>query len=141
MLKPSIDELNTKNFEVAYTENKKGRAVDSIEFTIKYHESTEPQTSATVVAAETSKQLPAAPKPPLGDLHTRVAGRFRKLKLSEAQIERVLTLSEAELTKLMRETYALLKDFETGAKAFDNIAATTMARITSLYPKLYHKLA
>jgi plasmid replication initiation protein len=30
VLKPSVAELNTKNFEVAYPKNKKGRAVDSI---------------------------------------------------------------------------------------------------------------
>ncbi|QNP54420.1 hypothetical protein H9L05_21845 (plasmid) [Hymenobacter qilianensis] len=68
-----------------------------------------------------------------------MAGRMRKFKLEEYQIERILTLTDSELQKLMKETHVLLKEYEAGAKVFDNIAATAMSKINNLFPRLYPK--
>src|SRR4051812_547355 len=42
-----------------------------------------------------------------------------------------------ELTKLLKETYLLLRDFETKAKTGDNIAANTMMLLKSIFPAYY----
>lgn len=144
VLKPSLEELNTLNFDISYIEKKKGRSVDSIEFHIQYNGPSKLQPKqlqlqlgeATLVASppETPQPVPA-----LVDFRSRVAGRMRKFKLEEYQIERILTLTDSELQKLMKETHLLLKEYEAGGKVFDNIAATAMSKINNLFPRLYPK--
>jgi hypothetical protein len=131
VLHPSIDELNELNFKIAFTENRKGRAVDSVEFNIGYQEIKQPLAIA----------LPAksVPNPQLTPLQERVSKRLGKLKLTEAQIRKLLQVvdTEAELTKLLKETYPLLRDFETKAKPGENIAASTMALLKSTFPAIW----
>ncbi|MGI4736805.1 MAG: RepB family plasmid replication initiator protein [Janthinobacterium lividum] len=134
VLRPSIDELNGLSFEITFSENKKGRAVDSVRFNIGSKKAIEPvkQLPPVVVAAE-------KPKPTLTPLHEKVSTRLSKLKLTEAQIRKVLQVlsTEAELTKLLKETYPVLRDFETQAKPGENVAAATMVLLKSTFPAIW----
>ncbi|RPD43738.1 RepB family plasmid replication initiator protein [Hymenobacter sediminis] len=143
VLKPSVEELNGLNFDISYTEKKKGRSVDSIEFHINYngHSKLQPKQLQLQLSESTlpthssvSRELPT-----LTDFQSRVVGRMKKFKLDMHQIERILTLNEDDLKHLMKETHQLLKEYEAGTKVFDNIAATAMTRINQLYPRLYPK--
>lgn len=146
VLKPSLEELNTLNFDISYTEKKKGRSVNSIEFHINYNGPSKLQPKqlqlqlgeATLPAPALEPLQPVVAGAPL-DFRSRVAGRMRKFKLEDYQIERILSLTEPELQKLMKDTHQLLKEYEAGAKVFDNIAATAMSKINSLFPRLYPK--
>lgn len=140
VLDPSIDELNGLNFEIVYTENKKGRAVDSIEFKIAHREAKDSDTSAMIFEEpkpSKSKKL----QPPLSPLEVNVVKRLRKLQLTESQINKVLiTLKSSveHLTKLMRVTHPLLVSHETKSKPGDNIGASTIALLKTTFPTLYH---
>jgi len=141
VLVPSVTELNQLNFDISYTEKKQGRNVDSIQFNIKYNASTKPKPKQLQLALQ-PKEIPPVIKPAanLTEFQGRVAGRLRKFKLEPYQIERILTLPEDELKRLMKETHPLLKEYESGTKSFDNIAATSMNRINQLFPRLYPKM-
>jgi hypothetical protein len=143
VLKPSVDELNALNFDITYTENKVGRSVDSIEFFIKYNATSKrPPRQLQLQLSEKAAPEPLSLDSPVierTEAQDRVAKRMRKFKLEEYQIDRILTLSENELRKLMKDTHPLLIEYEAGTKVFDNIAATAMSRINQLFPKLYPK--
>jgi plasmid replication initiation protein len=134
VLRPSIDELNGLSFEITFSENKKGRAVDSVRFDI-----------GSKKAIESVKQLPPVvvavekPKPILTPLQEKVSTRLSKLKLTEAQIHKVLHVlsTEVEFTKLLKETFPILRDFETKAKPGENVAAATMALLKSTFPAIW----
>ena len=131
VLHPSIDELNGLNFKIVFTEKRKGRAVDSVEFKIDYQES-----KPSLAVALPAKSIP---KEQLTPLQEKVSTRLGKLKLTEAQIRKVLQVitTEAELTKLLKETYPILRDFETKAKPGENVAAATMALLKSTFPAIW----
>lgn len=140
VLKPSIDELNAKNFEITFTEKKKGRAVDSLEFQIKYHEPVEPETLAVIEPKATAKQLELQLLSPLED---RAANRLRKLHLTEAQIRKVLQVLAGDvkqLEKLLKTTHALLVEHETKSKYHENLGAAAMNILKTNFPALYPRL-
>jgi hypothetical protein len=68
-----------------------------------------------------------------------VQTRLQKLKLTEAQIRKVLQVvtTEDELTKMLKETFPILRDFETKAKPGENVAAATMALLKSTFPSIW----
>jgi len=139
VLKPSLEELKTLNFDISYTEKKVGRAVDAIEFHIKYSNTEKARSKQLQLTLEPAG-LPVSSSPTAPtDFKGRVAGRMLKFKLETHQIDRILLLSEEELKRLMKETHQLLKEYESGTKVFDNIAATAMSRINQLFPRLYPK--
>ena len=78
--------------------------------------------------------------PTRSDLQEKVATRLQKLKLTEAQIRKVLQVlasDETLLTKLLKETYPILRDFETKAKPGENVAAAAMALLKSIFPAIW----
>ena len=131
VLHPSIDELNGLNFKIAFTEKRKGRAVDSVEFKIDYQEA-KPQLAI-------ASPVKSVPKEQLTPLQEKVSTRLGKLKLTEAQVRKVLQIvtTDAELTKLLKETFPILRDFETKTKPGENVAAATMALLKSTFPAIW----
>jgi hypothetical protein len=134
VLKPAVDELNGLNFDISYVEHKIGRSVDAVEFHIK----------STVKSKPKQLQLDAGTSvevlPTQNLLQEKVATRLQKLKLTEAQIRKVLQVlasDEQLLTKLLKETYPLLRDLETKAKPGENIAASTMSLLKSTFPAIW----
>jgi len=81
----------------------------------------------------------AAALPKLSALEQKVSTRLTKLKLTEAQIKKVLHVltTEAELTKLMQETYPILRDYESKVKPGENVAAATMVLLKSTFPAIW----
>jgi plasmid replication initiation protein len=136
VLLPSIEELNALTFEIVVTENRKGRAVDSLRFDIGRRGKLQ-QLQLELITTP----VPPAEKPklPLSDMQQKVQTRLQKLKLTEAQIKKVLQIvtTDAELTKLLKETYPILRDFETKAKPGENVAAATMALLKSTFPAIW----
>ncbi len=130
VLRPSIEELNELSFNITYYENRKGRAVDSLRFTI-----------GSKPAIAPGAQLPPAkqPEPKLTPIQEKISTRLTKLKLTKAQIHRVLQVlsTEGEYTELLKETYPILRDFETKAKPEENVAAATMALLKSTFPAIW----
>lgn len=134
VLKPSVAELNELSFDITYTERRqRGRAVTDITFNIGRKE--KPQQLALPLVAETP-----APLPVLSPLQQKVQTRLQKLKLTETQIRKVLQVlgnEEVALTKLLKETYPILRDFETKAKPGENVAASTMSMLKSVFPAIW----
>jgi plasmid replication initiation protein len=134
VLHPSIDELNGLNFEISFTENKKGRAVDSIEFKIAHRTpelAKDAETSATVVV-EPKKQLVKLLTP----LEDRVSTRLTKLKLTAPQIRKLLEVlagDEKQLTHVLQMTHPLLVEVETKARPNDNVGATTVQLLKTMF--------
>lgn len=135
VLKPAVDELNGLNFDISYVEHKLGRSVDAVEFHIKsnvkrkYKQLMLPLEKGTA-AAVVSELVP---------LQQKVQTRLQKLKLTQAQIKKVLdvTMGEGQLTRLLKETYLVLHDFETRAKPGENIAAATIVFLKSISPAIW----
>jgi fructose-bisphosphate aldolase class 1 len=76
----------------------------------------------------------------LSPLQQKVQTRLQKLKLTETQIRKVLQVlgnEEMALTKLLKETYPILRDFETKAKPGENVAASTMSMLKSVFPAIW----
>jgi hypothetical protein len=136
VLMPSIEELNALTFEIVVTENRKGRSVDSLRFDIGRRG--KPQQLQLELI--TSPALPTPkPKPQLTGLQQKVVTRLQKLKLTDAQIKKVLdvVVGELQLTIVLKETYPILRDFETKAKPGENVAAATMALLKSTFPAIW----
>lgn len=136
VLLPSIEELNALTFEIVVTENRKGRAVDSLRFDIGRREKPQQlQLELTTTPAPPAEK----PKPQLSDMQQKVQTRLTKLKLTAAQIKKVLdvVVGEEQLTKLLKETFPILRDFETKAKPGENVAAATMALLKSTFPAIW----
>ncbi|MGI4742700.1 MAG: hypothetical protein ACRYG7_46675 [Janthinobacterium lividum] len=72
-------------------------------------------------------------------LQEKVATRLGKLKLTEIQIGKVLKVlaTETELTKLLKETFPILRAFETKSKPGENVAAATMVLLKSTFPAIW----
>lgn len=136
VLMPSIEELNALTFEIVVTENRKGRAVDSLRFDIGRRG--KPQQLQLELTTSPASPTPK-PKPQLTGLQQKVVTRLTKLKLTQAQIKKVLdvVVGEEQLTKLLKETYPILRDFETKAKPGENVAAATMALLKSTFPAIW----
>jgi hypothetical protein len=134
VLKPSVAELNELSFDITYTERRqRGRAVTDITFNIGRKE--KPLQLALPLTTETP-----APVSLLSPLQQKVQTRLQKLKLTETQIRKVLQVlgnEEVLLTKLLKETYPVLRDFETKAKPGENVAASAMSLLKSVFPAIW----
>jgi hypothetical protein len=134
VLKPSVAELNELSFDITYTERRqRGRAVTDITFNIGRKE--KPLQLALPLTTETP-----APVSLLSPLQQKVQTRLQKLKLTETQIRKVLQVlgnEEGLLTKLLKETYPVLRDFETKAKPGGNVAASAMSLLKSVFPTIW----
>lgn len=128
VLQPSIDELNGLDFQITFSEQRKGRAVDTVRFDIGKQEAVPPLPAENLL-------LPL----PLLPLQEKVRTRLGKLKLTEAQVRKVLLVvtAEADLTRLLKETYPVLRDLETNARPNENVAAATMALLKSTFPAIW----
>lgn len=135
VLKPSVAELNELSFDITYLERRqRGRAVTDITFNIGRKEEPVRRAGSPPTA------VPAAPVAQLSPLQQKVQTRLQKLKLTEAQIRRVLQVlgrEEALLTKLLKETYPVLRDFETKARPGENVAASAVGILKSAFPTLW----
>lgn len=139
VLKPAVAELNELSLDVQYVEHKIGRGVGEVEFHIKTRANRPTQLQLPLLT-DVAKALPPEPaRFSLNPLQQKVQTRLQKLKLTEAQIRKVLQVvtPEAELTKLLKETYPVLRDFETKAKPGENVAAATMALLKSTFPAVW----
>jgi plasmid replication initiation protein len=139
VLKPAVEELNSLNLDVKYIEHKQGRAVNAVEFHIKtrkHHKTQQLKLSLTESAPD---ENPSKLVSDLTPLQEKVRTRLGKLKLTESQVRKVLQVvtAEAELTKLLKETYPILRDFETKVKPGENVAAATMALLKSTFPAIW----
>jgi hypothetical protein len=136
VLKPSVAELNELSFDITYTERRqRGRAVTDITFNIGRKE--KPVQLALALPAEAAVPAPMAV---LSPLQQKVQTRLQKMKLTETQVRKVLQVlgsEEASLTKLLKETYPVLRDFETKAKPGENVAASAMSVIKSTFPAIW----
>lgn len=137
VLNPSVTELNELSFDITYTERRqRGRAVTDITFSIGRKE--KPVQLALPLPAEATLFL-AAPQV-LSPLQQKVQTRLHKLKLTESQVRKVLAVlgsEEGPLTKLLKETYPVLRDFETKAKPGENVAASAMNVLKSTFPAIW----
>jgi hypothetical protein len=134
VLKPSVAELNELSFDITYTERRqRGRAVTDITFNIGRKE--KPVQLALPLPAEAP-----APVALRSALQQKAQTRLQKLKLTETQIRKVLQVlgnEETLLTKLLKETYPVLRDFETKAKPGENVAASAMSILKSTFPTIW----
>jgi hypothetical protein len=135
VLKPAVDELNGLNFDISYVEHKLGRSVDAVEFHIKSN--VKPKHKQLMLPLEKGTTVALASE--LTPLQQKVQTRLQKLKLTQAQIKKVLDViaGEEQLTKLLKETYPILRDFETKVKPGENVAAATMALLKSTFPAIW----
>jgi plasmid replication initiation protein len=135
VLKPSVAELNELSFDITYTERRqRGRAVTDITFNINRKSKLEQLALPLNTAA-----IEVISVPQLTPLQQKVQTRLQKLKLTQAQIKKVLDVivGEEQLTKLLKETYPVLRDFETKAKPGENVAAATMALLKSIFSAIW----
>lgn len=135
VLKPAVDELNGLNFDISYIEHKLGRSVDAVEFHIKSNV----KRKHKQLMLPLEKGTAAAVLSELTPIQQKVQTRLQKLKLTQAQIKKVLdvVVGEEQLTKLLKETYPVLRDFETKTKPGENVAAATMALLKSTFPAVW----
>ncbi|MVN79230.1 RepB family plasmid replication initiator protein [Hymenobacter sp. HMF4947] len=132
---PAVAELNELSFEISYKELKLGRSVDKVEFSIK--SKARPIPKQLMLPLE--KGTAVAVVSELTPLQQKVQTRLQKLKLTQAQTKKVLEIvvGEEQLTKVLKETYPILRDFETRAKPGENVAAATMALLKSTFPAIW----
>jgi hypothetical protein len=134
---PAVAELNELSFEISYKEHKLGRSVDKVEFSIK--SKARPIPKQLMLPLEKGKGNVVTVLAELTPLQQKVQTRLQKLKLTQAQTKKVLdvVVGEEQLTKLLKETYPVLRDFETKAKPGENVAAATMALLKSTFPAIW----
>jgi hypothetical protein len=134
---PAVAELNELSFEISYKEHKLGRSVDKIEFSIK--SKARPIPKQLMLPLDKEKGTAVTVVSEMTPLQQKVQTRLQKLKLTQAQIKKVLDMvvGEEQLTKLLKETYPVLRDFETKAKPGENVAAATMGLLKSTFPAVW----
>ncbi len=134
---PAVAELNELSFEISYREHKLGRSVDKIEFSIR--SKARPIPKQLMLPLEKEKGTAVTVMSEVTPLQQKVQTRLQKLKLTQAQIKKVLdaVIGEEQLTKLLKETYPVLRDFETKAKPGENVAAATMVLLKSTFPAIW----
>lgn len=161
VLEPAIQELHALNWLVSYEVLKEGKKVQSLRFTIPT-----PQDDASPKAVKPLELLANVPGKAVGEakkqsitkadkqmslplaadlptLHQRLVTRLQKLKLTPAQIQHVLQFlgdDEARLSKLMKVTHPLLRDYESGSRSFDNLGGATINLLKTEFPSLYVSL-
>jgi plasmid replication initiation protein len=147
VLEPALRELHALDWMVAYEPLKEGKKVHAVRFTIpKPHSHLSikklPAPSASK-SKPADKQMSLALAAELPTLQQRIVTRLQKLKLTLTQIEHVLAFmgdDEGKIAKLMKVTHPLLRDFETGNKAFDNLGGATVNVLKTEFPSLYPTL-
>ncbi|TFZ63370.1 RepB family plasmid replication initiator protein [Hymenobacter sp. UV11] len=134
---PAVAELNELSFEISYKEHKLGRSVDKVEFSIK--SKARPIPKQLILPLDKEKGTVVTVVSELTPLQQKVQTRLQKLKLTQAQVKKVLdvVVGEEQLTKVLKETYPVLRDFETKAKPGENVAAATMALLKSTFPAIW----
>jgi plasmid replication initiation protein len=134
---PAVAELNELSFEISYKEHKLGRSVDKIEFSIK--SKARPIPKQLMLPLDKERGTAVAVVSEMTPLQQKVQTRLQKLKLTQAQIKKVLDviMGEEQLTKLLKETFPILRDFETKVKPGENVAAATMALLKSTFPAIW----
>jgi hypothetical protein len=139
VLQPSVAELNELSFDITYIERRqRGKAVTYITFNIGKKPQPVKQLELSLDVAPSPVVTPIAATA-LTPLQQKVQTRLQKLKLTEVQIHKVLdvVVGEEQLTKLLKETYPILRDFETKANPGENVAAATMALLKSIFPAVW----
>lgn len=154
VLEPSMRELHELGWLVSYQPLKEGKKVVAVRFQIpkspviesKPGQKTlalpraEKPPAVRKVAAVAEKQMTLALPSDATTLQQRLVTRLLKLKLTPAQAQHVLDYlgdDETRLAKLMKATHPLLRDFEAGNKAFDNLGGTTINLLKTEFPGLY----
>ena len=154
VLEPSLKEIHALGWMVSYVALKEGKKVRAIRFSIPKTKHKMPlpdsSSSALVIKSETRTNQPVSDKQMIlnlsSDLPTvqqRVVTRLQKLKLTPAQIQHILQYlgdDEPKLSKLMKVTHPLLRDFEAGNKVFENLGGATINQLKTEFPGLYQTL-
>ena len=149
VLEPALRELHALGWLVAYKPVKEGKKVRAISFTIP-----RPQHELAAEGAANSAKLTSQPRPvekqmslsldaELPTLQQRIVTRLQKLHMTEKQILRVLEFmgdDEAKITKLMKTSHPLLRDYESGSRIFDNIGGAAVNLLKTEFPSLYPTL-
>ncbi|GAB3298678.1 hypothetical protein GCM10027348_22330 [Hymenobacter tenuis] len=148
VLEPALRELHSLGWMVTYDPLKEGKKVRGVRFSI-------PKPLARLEGGEeplvTPKKAPGKSRPaekqmslPLAiempTLHQRIVTRLQKLKMTPAQIQHVLEFmgdDEARISRLMKVTHPLLRDFEAGNKVFDNLGGAATNLLKTEFPGLY----
>jgi len=151
VLEPAVQQMHSLGWLVSYQALKEGKKVQRIHFTIPKSEAGEKIKTIKLLAPEEKakgkvrskgedKQMSLPLMAGLPTLHQRLILRLQKLKITPAQIQHVLTFmgdDEAKLTKLMKVTHPLLRDYEAGNKVFDNLGGATINLLKSEFSGLY----
>ena len=151
VLEPALQELHELGWMVSYKPLKGGKKVVAVRFHIPAPSSKEPGPlilplsvgsvkTAAAKAADAEQQMTLALPTDATTLQQRLVTRLLKLKLTKAQTQHVLDYladDEARMGRLMKVTHPLLRDFETGNKAFDNLGGATINLLKTEFPGLY----
>ncbi|UOG77551.1 replication initiation protein (plasmid) [Hymenobacter tibetensis] len=152
VLEPALRELDSLGWAVTYEPVKDGKKVKGVRFSIpkplnrlKSEDSPAPAapTKTTGRSRPAEKQMSLSLQTELPTLQQRLTTRLQKLKMTEAQIEHVLSFmgdDEAKIARLMKVSHPLLRDFEAGNKVFDNLGGVTTNLLKTEFPGLYPTL-
>ena len=152
VLEPALREMHSLDWLVTYEILKEGKKVQSLRFLIPESHSaptsryalpatggeamTHPKRKGEVANKQMTLELPAD----ASTLQQRIVTRLQKLRLTTGQIQHVLNFvgdDEPRMAKLMKLTHPLLRDYEAGNKAFDNLAGTAVNLLKSEFAGLY----
>lgn len=156
VLEPSLKEIHTLGWLVSYVALKEGKKVRAIRFSIPEVKqkvlSADSASSAVAIKGEREvrhsqpvpdKQMTLNLPSDLPTVQQRVITRLQKLKLTPAQIQHILQHlgdDEPKLSKLMKVTHPLLRDFEAGNKVFENLGGATINQLKTEFAGLYQTL-
>lgn len=152
VLEPSIRELHSLGWMVAYHPVKEGKKVQAVQFTIPQPLGSleEPSLAPLASSKATTRNTPATEKQMSLALHAdsptlqqRIVTRLQKLKMTDSQIHHILEFmsdDEPKIAKLMKVTHPLLRDFEAGNKTFDNLGGAAVNLLKGEFPGLYPTL-
>lgn len=141
---------------MSYVALKEGKKVRAIRFSIPEVKqkvlSADSASSAVAIKGEREvrhsqpvpdKQMTLNLPSDLPTVQQRVITRLQKLKLTPAQIQHILQHlgdDEPKLSKLMKVTHPLLRDFEAGNKVFENLGGATINQLKTEFAGLYQTL-
>lgn len=157
VLEPALQEMHSLNWLVSYEVLKEGKKVQGLRFTIPKLQAEAASKSVKLLEIKSPNKAAARSQPagkpdqqmslPLTadqpTLHQRIVTRLQKLKLTMAQVQHVLGFigdDEARLSKLMKATHPLLRDYESGSRNFDNLGGATINLLKTEFPGLYTSL-
>lgn len=154
VLEPALREMHSLSWLVTYEVLKEGKKVQSLRFLIPKPHSAATNQYALPVAGSgatsqdkrkrtdraANKQMTLELPADASTLQQRIVTRLQKLKLTTGQIQHVLNFlgdDEPCMAKLMKLTHPLLRDYEAGNKAFDNLAGTAINLLKGEFSGLY----